>query len=165
MAQPDLRKPENWLPREVFAAYCGGDSDKLLAYYDKAKAKGKPIVFSFDWLAVLLLPAWLGYRRQWTLWVTLVVTLAVITIATSIAHMDLPAGALGGALLSIGLMGPGLLLTNANGLYLKLKQQGLSEDAVRATLADKASPSAGLAFAGLAGAFVVQAVLLLLLPD
>ena len=56
MTRPNLRDPDQWVPRELFAAYCGGGSDKLLAYYDKAKAKRQPIVWSFDWLAVSSFP-------------------------------------------------------------------------------------------------------------
>jgi hypothetical protein len=157
VTKPNDRDPDTtWLPRELFAAYCGPRSDRLLAYYDKAKAKGNPIVFSFDWLAFLLLPAWLGYRRQWVMWTTLVVMVAVLSIGASAAHLHLPAGAFTGALLGLGLMAQGLLLTNANGQYLKLKRQGLSDDAIRNELAGKARPNVGFAVAGLAGAIAVQ---------
>src|SRR5689334_9250294 len=98
----DPRDPETWLSRELFAAYCGARAEKLLAYYDKAKAKRSLIVFSFDWLAILLLPAWLGYRRQWILWGTLVGLIAVVTVVTELAHIDLPAGAFTGGLLALG---------------------------------------------------------------
>ena len=152
------------MPRDVFAEYCGANSDKLLAYYDKAKAKRKPVVFSFDWLAILLLPAWLGYRRQWTLWVTLVATIAVITVVTSLADVDAPAGAFGGALLTLGMMAQGLLLMNANGLYSKLKKQGLNEDTIRITVADKARASIRLAVAALVGALLVQGIIAFVLP-
>ncbi|HKU42399.1 MAG TPA: hypothetical protein VJR89_29775 [Polyangiales bacterium] len=164
MTRPNLRDPEQWVPRELFAAYCGPRSEALLAYYDKAKAKRQPVVMSFDWLAVFILPAWLGYRRQWTLWATLVGTIGAITIFTELAHVALPSGAFGGALLALGSMARGLLLTNANGQYFKLKQRGLADDAIRVELADKAGPSVGSALAALAGAILVQAALLMLLP-
>jgi len=165
MAQPNLRDPEQWVPRDIFAAYCGERSAKLLAYYDKAKARRKPIVFAFDWLAFFVLPAWLGYRRQWTLWGTLVGMIALITIVASLARFNLPAGAFGGSLIALGTMAPGLLLTNANGLYFKLKKQGSSDDAARAALADKASPSIALALAALVGAILIQVLVVLALPE
>jgi hypothetical protein len=165
VTRPNLRDPENWLPRELFAVYCGPRSTNLLAYYDKAKAKRNPLVFSFDWLAFFVLPAWFAYRRQWTLWTTLVVTVAVLSIGTSLAHVQLPAGAFSGGLLAMGMMAQGCLLLNANGRYLKLKNQGLSDDAIRGELADKASPHVGFALAGLAGAIAIQLLTLLVAPE
>ena len=88
----------------------------------------------------------------------------MITIVAALAHITLPAGAFGGALLALGMMAQGLLLTNANGLYFKLKQQGLADDAIRGALANKAQASVGLAFAALAAALLVQ-VAVLLLPE
>jgi hypothetical protein len=164
MSRPDLRDPEQWLPRDLFAAYCGPHSDKLLAYYDKAKAKRQLIVFAFDALAFFVLPAWLGYRRQWALWATLVGTIALITVTESVVRFELPSGAFAGALFALGMAAQGLLLTNANALFLKLKRQGLEEGAIRAALVDKARPSVGHAILGLVGAVAVQGILLLVLP-
>ncbi|MEO6603591.1 MAG: hypothetical protein ABIQ16_27150, partial [Polyangiaceae bacterium] len=64
------KDPQNWIPRELFAAYVGARSEDLMAYYDKAQSKKNPLTFSFNLLAVLALPAWLGLRRQWALWGT-----------------------------------------------------------------------------------------------
>jgi Protein of unknown function (DUF2628) len=164
MTGPNTRDPEQWVPRDLFAAYCGEESGAMLAYYDKAKAKRKPIVFSFDWLAFFVLPAWLGYRRQWTLWATLIGSTAVITAGAALLDVRVPGGAFGGALVAMALMARGLLLTSANGLYFKLKQRGLVTDAIRAELADKAAPSVGLAIAGLLGALVVQGLVVMLVP-
>lgn len=162
MSRPDLRDPDQWIPRDIFAAYCGEESGPLLAYYDTAKAKRKPIVMSFDWLAFFILPAWLGYRRQWTLYAALIGTIAVITAVAALLDFKLPGGAFGGALIALGLMARGTLFTNANGAYLKLKKQGLGDDAIRAQLANKAKRSPGLAVAGLAGAFVAQGIVIAL---
>ncbi|HET6336908.1 MAG TPA: DUF2628 domain-containing protein [Polyangiales bacterium] len=156
MSSPNIRDPEQWVPRELFAAYCGEESGSMLAYYDKAKTKRKAIVFSFDWLAFFVLPAWLGYRRQWALWATLTVSIAVITAGAALLDVHVPGGAFGGGLIAMALMARGLLLTSANSLYSKLKQRGLAADAIRAELANKAAPSVGLAIAGLLGALVVQ---------
>jgi hypothetical protein len=143
MTKANLRDPEQWIPRDLFAAYCGPSSDKLLAYYDKAKAKRQLITASFDAFAFLLLPAWFGYRQQWTLWAALNGCLAAIAVAEIALRMQLPTGAFGGGMIALGLMARGLLLSNANGLYLKLKQQGLADDAIGTALAGRASPRAG----------------------
>lgn len=164
VSELDPRKPEHWLPRELFAAYCGARSDQLLAYYDKARAKGKPIVLSFDWLAVLVLPAWLGYRRQWASWASLVGTILVVSVGAQLAHLELPAGAFGGGLLALGASAHGLLLTTANGKYVKLKRQGLSDEAIGAALANKACPSAALGVAALLAAIAIQVAAMLLVP-
>ena len=165
MAKLDLSDPEQWLPRELFAAYCGPGSDKLLAYYDKAKAKRKLITAQFDWLAFFVLPAWLGYRQQWALWGTLTGMVAAISVVEAIAHIQIPSGAFGGTFIALGLMANGLLLSNANGLYLKLKQQGLSPDAISTALAGRARPRVDLACAALVGSLVITVGTAWLLPS
>ena len=35
----NMKDPSNWVPREIYAGYCGENSDKLLAVYDKAVAE------------------------------------------------------------------------------------------------------------------------------
>jgi Protein of unknown function (DUF2628) len=164
MKTPDIRDPEHWVPRELFAAYCGEQSGSMLDYYDRAKSKRKPIVMSFDALAFFVLPAWLGYRRQWILWATLSGAIAVFTIAAALAKVQLPGGAFGGALIGLGLMARGLLLTTANGQYLKLKQRGSSDAEIRDALADRARPSIALAIVGLLGALVIQGLVVAFVP-
>jgi Protein of unknown function (DUF2628) len=155
MTKPDLRDPDQWIPRDLFADYCGPGSDKLLAYYDKAKAKRQMIVSNFEWFAFLLLPAWLGYRQQWVLWGTLTGCFAALSLLEAFFHFQLPNGAFGGLMIALGLMAHGFLLTNANGLYLKLKQQDLSHDAVRAALLGRARPRAGMACLALVGSLLI----------
>jgi len=164
MEHVDIRDPAHWLPRDLFASYCGSSTDKLLAYYDKAKARKKIVIMAFDPLAFFVLPAWLGYRRQWTLWATLVGTIAVISAGAAIARVELPTGVFGGSLIALGLMAHGLLLTNANGQYAKLKRQGASDEAIRAALSDRAKPSAALAFAALAAAIALQVLVIFIVP-
>lgn len=158
MSRPDIRDPDQWIPRDLFAAYCGEDSGPLLEYYDKAKAKRKPILWSFDWLAFFVLPAWLGYRRQWVLYAALIGSIAVVTVVADWMHVRLPSGAFGGALIALALTARGLLFTNANGAYFKLKRAGIQDDGIRQALANKAKRSPGLAVAGLFGAFIVQTI-------
>jgi hypothetical protein len=155
MTRPNLRDPDNWIPRELFAAYCGPGSDKLLTYYDKARAKRNMISVDFDLLAFLALPAWLGYRQQWALWAVLTGLLAVLPFIEVAAGVELPNAAFTGTLLALGLMARGLLLSNATGLFLKLKAQGLAPEAIQSALAGRASPRLPFAFAGLFGALVI----------
>lgn len=164
MAKTNLRDPEQWVPREVFAAYCGAKSEKLLAYYDKAKARRSFVTMHFDWLAFFALPAWLGYRQQWTLWATLVGMLAAISVFESFAHMTIPPSAFAGTMIAMGLMAHGFLLTDANARYLKLKDQGLSTEAISAQLAGRASAKPAHAVAGLLASLVVLGALGWFLP-
>lgn len=156
MTKPDLRDPEQWIPRELFAKYCGPKSDKLLAYYDKAKAKRQLIVTDFEWFPFLVLPAWLGYRQQWALWGTLTACFAALTLVEALMRFQLPNGAFGGMMLALGLMAHGLVLSSANGLYLKLKKQGLTGEALESALAGRASPHVGFACLALAGSLLVS---------
>jgi hypothetical protein len=143
--------PETWIPREIFAAYCGAKAERLLAYYDRAKSKRQMVTTQLDWFALLLFPAWLGYRRQWALWGALAGCLAVASIVEAIARVHIPHGAFGGMMLALGMMAHGLTLSSAQSIYLKLKGQGLADDAIRAAMANRAAPSAVLAMAALAG--------------
>lgn len=145
MKATPINDPEQWIPRHLFAAYCGERAERLLAYYDKAKSKRQMVTTDVNWFAILLLPAWLGYRRQWTLLGTLVACLAVASIVEAIVKIHIPHGAFGGAMIALGMMAHGFLLSNAHGMYLKLKKQGLSEDGLRNALTDRASPSVALA--------------------
>ena len=154
---PDLKDPANWIPRDLFRDYCGSDCDALLAYYDHAAAKKNPVVMSFNWLAVLALPAWLGYRQQWTMWLTFVGLIAIVPFIEYPAGFQVPTGAFGGAAIAMGLMARGILLSTATGLYRKLKQQGLKDAAIHEALHDKAAtsiPSAFLAVVGAVGLIV-----------
>lgn len=165
MSKPDLRDPEQWIPRDLFEAYCGAGSDKLLAYYDKAKAKRQLITADFDWLAFLLLPAWFGYRRQWNLWATLTGLLVVAMLLELFLRIRIPSGAFAGSAMGLGLMAHGILLANANGLYLKLKRAGLSQEALRAALVDRARPSPRLACLALFASLAIGVSLALLVPE
>lgn len=155
MTKPDLRDPEQWIPRELFAKYCGPDAAKLLAYYDKAKAKRQLIVADFAWFPFLILPAWLGYRQQWTLWGTLTGCFATLSLLEGVMRFQVPSGAFGGMMIALGLMAHGFLLSNANGLYLKLTRQGVTGEALESALTGRASPRVGHACLALAGTLVI----------
>ena len=142
------RDPQNWIPRELFAAYVGAGSDDLLAYYDKARGKNKPISMSFNLLAVLALPAWLGLRQQWAMWATFTGLIGVVPFFEQVSGIVLPPSAFVGTGIAMGFMARGLLLTSANAHYLKLKRQGATESAVREALQDRARASVPWAIAG-----------------
>lgn len=155
MEKPDPRDPKNWIPRELFAAYVGDSSEDLLAYYDKAVAKSNPMLMSFNLLAVLLLPAWLGLRSQWAMWgiyTGLIGSLPFIEHALGIRY---PAGALVGVSVAMGFMARGLLLASANGQYLKLKRQGLTQDAIHQAMYHRARINIPFAVAGGVGFLMV----------
>lgn len=139
MANADPQDPKNWIPRELFAAYVGPSSDDMLAYYDKAVSKRNPLLMSFNLLAVLLLPAWLGLRRQWALWATFTGLVGILPFLELALGVSIPMGAFVGIGVAMGCMARGLLLTSANAQYLKLKRQGQSDAAIRDTLQGRAS--------------------------
>ena len=139
MANPDAQDPKNWIPRELFAAYVGSGSDDLVAYYDKALVKKNPLFMSFNLLAVLLLPAWLGLRRQWAMWGTFTGLIGILPFIELALGVSVPAGALVGVGVAMGGMARGLLLTTANAQYLKLKRRGLDASAIRDALQGRAS--------------------------
>jgi hypothetical protein len=162
MDKPNLNDPEQWLSRASFAAYCGEGSEKLLAYYDKARERRRLIIFHFDWLAVLALPAWLGYRQQWNLWGTLTGLLAAISAAEALLRMQIPNGAFVGTMFGLGMMAHGLLLSNANALYLKLRAQGLPADKIEEALSGRAQAKPLLGVAALAASIAIQVAVVLL---
>ncbi|HTQ06463.1 MAG TPA: DUF2628 domain-containing protein [Polyangiaceae bacterium] len=155
----DLKNPEKFIPRDLFAAFVGPGSDDLLAYYDKAQEKGKPVVASFNLLALLLLPAWLGLRRLWAIWAVYTGLVALLHVVEYVLKVDLPAGAFVGFGVALGFMARGLLLTDANARYLKLKRQKLDSDAIRRALDGRARSSVPLAVAaGLGSVGVIVAL-------
>jgi uncharacterized membrane protein (DUF485 family) len=151
----DLRDPQQFIPREFFAAYVGPDSKNLLAYYDKARERGNPVVMSFNLLAILILPAWFGLHRLWVLWCTYTGLIGLVAFAERALGIEIPSGAFVGIGVAMGLMARGFLLTNANGLYLRLKRQGLDSSAIREALAGRARSSVPLAVAGGIGSAAV----------
>jgi len=158
-----LSDPEQWIGPELFAAYCGDDSEPLLHYYDKARAKKKLLVMDLDWLALLMLPAWLGLHRRWAMCVTFTFFVCGSMIFEALTQVRFPSGVFGGIGIAFGLMARGLLLMDANGLFLKLKKQGASPAQMAEALTDRAKGSwvtALLAVIGCLGAIFFTALIL-----
>ena len=149
------RELENWIPRELFAAYVGPGSQDLLAYYDKAKEKKNPLTMSFNLLAVLVLPAWLGLRQQWAMWATFTGLIGVLPFIEHALGIQLPAGGFAGGAVAMGFMARGFLLTHANGQYAKLKRKGLTDGAIREALEGRARSNIPFAVAGGFGSLTV----------
>lgn len=144
----NMKDPKNWIPRDIFQSYCGTKSDKLMAFYDKAVGKKSMMPLSLNWLAILLLPAWLGYRRQWAMLTTFAVIISLSAFIEAIFDINMPNSSFTGVLVALGLMGNGLLLLSAHGAYMKLKKNGMTESQIQQELKDKAEPSVQMAFAG-----------------
>ncbi len=145
----EMKDPKNWIPRDVFKSYCGTKSDKLLRFYDKAAKKRNMISMSLNWLAILLLPAWFGYRKQWGMLTTMLVIFAVIPFIEAIFDITIANSGFTGFTIAIGLMCNGFLLANAHRVFIKHKQSGMDEDQIKQALKDKVSPSVPMAFASL----------------
>jgi hypothetical protein len=158
----DAQEPQKWIPRDLFAAYVGAGSEEMLAYYDKALSKNNPIIWSFNLLAILALPAWFGLRRQWAMWATFTGLVGVVPFIERAFGIVLPVSAFVGTGIAMGFMARGLLLVSANARYLKLKRQGLTASALREALQDRASVNVPFAVAGGVGSVGVIMTLLLL---
>jgi len=148
VANLDVRDPKNWIPRELFAAYVGPGSDDLLRYYDQAKEKKNPLHLSFNLLAVLALPAWLGLRQQWAMWGTFTGLIGVLPFIEHAVGFHVPAGAYAGTAVAMGFMAKGLLLASANGRYIKMKRKGVDSAAIRGELEGAARRNIPFAVAG-----------------
>ncbi len=144
-----MKNTDNWIPQDLFLVYCGENSEKLSAFYEKALSKKTPSVLSVNWLALLVFPAWLGYRRQWALLATLAGILFVLPFLEAAFAFSIPQSAISGVFLYFGFMANGLLLSSANTVYLKLQKNGLSESLIREKISGRASKSPGLAIVAL----------------
>lgn len=151
----DAKDPLTWISRDLFESYCGHGSEKPLRYYDKAVEKRNVMSFSLNWLAILILPAWLGYRKQWSLWTTLTVLCAILPFIEGILELHIPTAGLTGGTLAIGFMANGLLLMSANGHFIKLRKSGMETEQIRDALANRAASSV---FSAIIGAFSFIAI-------
>lgn len=152
----DMKDVSTWIPKELFEAYCGTQTATLLPFYDKAVENKNQMTWSLNWFALLLMPAWLGYRQQWNLLATLTIMVSSVFFIEAFFNLNLGSGILMGVLFGIALMANGLLLMNAHGEFIKLVEQGLNAADIKAALQDKASPSIPMAIAGVLGySFIV----------
>jgi energy-coupling factor transporter transmembrane protein EcfT len=151
----NLKDPKNWISRDLFESYCGKKSDKLLSFYDKAAKKGKMNFLSVNWLAILLLPAWLGYRRQWAVLITLSIIFAILPFVEAIFSLPIPNSGITGGLIAVGLMANSILLMNAQKDFYQLKQEGIDNEEIKSRLKNKAAPSVQYAVFSLVGYFIL----------
>ena len=90
----DIKDPSSWIDKETFELYLGDPpSPKLAAFYDKAVTKKNMMTMSLNWLGLLLFPAWLGYRRQWTLLITVTLLFASTNVIEIMMNITIPNGA------------------------------------------------------------------------
>ncbi|MCI5073339.1 DUF2628 domain-containing protein [bacterium] len=128
-----------WIDRETFALYCGEGSDKLLDFYDKAKDNENIMTFSANWGAFFFLPFWLGFRRQWTMYFSL---LAVFSLLPFIeAYFALRSIKATGVTIALAFFCNGFLLNRACIQFYKLKEKQLNIEEIRAQLKNKAAKS------------------------
>jgi Protein of unknown function (DUF2628) len=154
-----VNEPKVWIPRELYADFCGEKDGPCLRHYDKARIKANPLSMSFNWLAILCLPAWLAYRQRWQLLITLTVVSCLANIASDAFGFSLPIGAYGGVGVALGLMAHGFLLTDANHRYGQLLQQSQDEASIQAALANAAAGRPLFAVLGVAGSVAVSVAL------
>lgn len=134
------RRPVVWIPRDLYAAFCGETDGPCMRHYDKAQKRGNPMTMSFSWLAILCLPGWLAYRQRWQLLLVFCVVFVLASVITGVLDLEVPGAAYTGMGIALGLMAHGLLLTDANHRYQKLLKKNQSEQAIAAALANQAAP-------------------------
>jgi hypothetical protein len=149
-------EPKVWIPRELYAAFCGEEDGPCLRQYDKARMKRNPMVMSFNWLAILCLPAWLAYRQRWQLLLAVTIVVCLASIASDAFGVMVPAGAYGGVGIALGLMAHGFLLTDANHRYGQLVAQNQDQESMQAALANAARGRPLFALLGVAGSVAVS---------
>ncbi len=151
----ETNDPDNWIPKDVFLSYCGDKTEKIGNFYDRAVARKQINSPGLNWLSILILPAWLGYRRQWSI-LSLVIGLLMFSSFVE-AYFDfiIPHQGFTAAIVAIGIFGNSLLLQNANGKYQKLKKQGLSDEEISKNLANQARTSIPFAILGAVGGVVL----------
>ncbi|HMQ10395.1 MAG TPA: DUF2628 domain-containing protein [Oligoflexia bacterium] len=128
-----------WIDRETFALYCGQGSDKLMSFYDKAKENENSMTISANWGAILVLPFWLGFRRQWPIYFSLLGIFSALPFIE--AYFSLSSIRTTGATLVLGIFCNGFLLNQANKDHLKLKAKNLSVEEIQSQLKNKAAKS------------------------
>ena len=129
------KEPSTWMPKEAFAEYLGDRNEGLLKFYDKAVEKKNPMTFDFNLFAILLLPGWLAYRRQWPTFLAFVGLISALPLVEGAMGFSIPNGAFIGMAVALGFMANGLLLSDANARYAK------ATEAERGELAGHARPS------------------------
>lgn len=152
----NAKDPQTWISRELFESYCGSDSERLLCFYDKAVKKKNVMALSMNWLAFLLLPAWLGYRKQWHALATLAALIALLPFIEGFFDLGIPNTGLAGSFLALAFMANGLLLMSANSFFIKLKKSGMDTAQIRNALENKASASIATAIVGTISFFIFQ---------
>lgn len=137
----DMKDVATWIPRDIFEAYCGLRTERLLRFYDKAVEKKNQLSWDFNLLGFLFLPAWLGYRKQWKFLAGLTVAMVLIIFGEAFFGITLPTGGFLGMFIVFGFLCNGLMLSSIQAEFIKLKEQGLDNIQIRKVLQDKASPS------------------------
>jgi hypothetical protein len=144
----NAKDPQTWISRDLFESYCGIGSEKLLRYYDKAVRKNNVMALSMNWFAFFILPAWLGYRKQWQALATLAVLLAAIPFIEGYFGFGVPNSGMAGMFLALAFLANGWLLAGANSTFIKLKKNGMNTEQIRNSMKNKASSSVSSAIIG-----------------
>ena len=116
------------------------------------------MALSLNWLAFFILPAWLGYRKQWHALATLAVLLAAIPFFEGYFGFGVPNSGMAGLFLAMAFLANGLLLAGANSIFIKLKKNGMNMEQIRNSLKNRASSSVASAIIGALSFLVFQII-------
>lgn len=145
----DPKNPQTWLSKSLFLSYAGSSPD-IEKFYDKAVAKKNTVVIHWDWFAILLLPAWLGYRKLWGSLIAFLGLFSALPFLERLLDFTIPSAAFLGVHISLGLFANSVLLLSGCQLYWKYKAQNLSEQKIAENMKDKAKGSWVIAIVALA---------------
>lgn len=151
-----LKDPSQWIPKSLFLAYVGEqETSKLAQFYDKAVTKKSMMSLSLNWLAILLFPAWIGYRRQKSLWAIYTALYIGLIIVEALFQFETPDAALGGMSIMLGLQANAILLSFAHNRYSKLKKTGIDDAAIGDLLNKQAAGSVPYAIVSAVGFILI----------
>lgn len=151
----DAKDPETWIPKDIFLAYCGENSGKMGIFYDKAVKSKNAFSFSLNWLAILLLPAWLGYRKLWTIHLTFSILIGAISFVEFYFDFVLPSSSFTGSGVALGMMATALYFQDANIKYHKLKITIETSEEILTKMKGKGAASIPLAVVGLISSLII----------
>ena len=118
------------MPKEIFLLYCGEPSERMEKFYDRAKFKKNAGLYDLNWLAILFLPAWLGYRKQWTVLMTYSLLIGLFPYLEFLLNIKLSTTIFLGPQIALGLMSTSLFFHSANLKYNQLKETQIEEEKI-----------------------------------
>ena len=143
----DSKNPDTWIPKNIFLAYTGDSG--LEDFYNKAVSNKYMYTTSFSLLAFLLLPFWLGMRRQFSMLAAFTGIIGLSIIVEYVFNITIPNLAFTVLGIVLAVRCRGFLLSSASQRYAQYKNERLTDEEIEMLMKDRAAKSIWLGFAGL----------------